>query len=360
MIAIGLMSGTSLDGIDAALVRIEPRGNNYDFELLQFRTVPFEGELATALRAAVAPAAVSMAEIAALHVALGHAFARAAHSVAGAMRVDFIASHGQTVFHDGSAHVTLQFGDPFVIRETMCATVCYDFRSADCAVGGHGAPLVPYVDALVLASDLEDRVALNVGGIANITALQRGTLPHDVMAFDTGPGNMLLDAFTRERTNGVMNMDEDGRFAAMGSVDEALLDAMLADPYFLMEPPKTTGRERFGAQFLRAHAERLDALSIEDGCATLTELTAVSVARESRSPALTARASTSAAAARKIRHSCGASKHGFAIGASNRAMPWAFHRMQKKRSPLRSWDTRRFASARPTFLASPGHRAPCR
>lgn len=279
MIAIGLMSGTSLDGIDAALVRIEPRGNNYDFELLQFRTVPFEGELATALRAAVAPAAVSMAEIAALHVALGHAFARAAHSVAGAMRVDFIASHGQTVFHDGSAHVTLQFGDPFVIRETMCATVCYDFRSADCAVGGHGAPLVPYVDALVLASDLEDRVALNVGGIANITALQRGTLPHDVMAFDTGPGNMLLDAFTRERTNGVMNMDEDGRFAAMGSVDEALLDAMLADPYFLMEPPKTTGRERFGAQFLRAHAERLDALSIEDGCATLTELTAVSVAR---------------------------------------------------------------------------------
>jgi anhydro-N-acetylmuramic acid kinase len=278
MIAIGLMSGTSLDGIDAALVRIEPRGASYALELLSFATVPFEEDLALQLREALPPHEPGPALLAALHHRLGIAFGRAARQVAGAMQVDYIASHGQTIYHDGVRHLTTQLGDPFVVRETANATVCYDFRSADCAVGGHGAPLVPYVDALLLASDAEDRVALNIGGIANLTALPLASEDHDVLAFDSGPGVMLIDAFVRARTNGEECMDEDGAYAAAGTPNRAALDAMLEDPYFAQPPPKSTGRERFGEQFLRAHADLLDRLSLQDGCATLTALTAITIA----------------------------------------------------------------------------------
>jgi anhydro-N-acetylmuramic acid kinase len=278
MIAIGLMSGTSLDGIDAALVRIEPRGTSYAFELLRFATVPFGDALYDDIRAALPPHVATAEMLASLHRELGTAFARAARAVSGGVSVDFIASHGQTMWHDGPRHLTMQLGDPFIIRESLCATVCYDFRSADCAVGGHGAPLVPYVDALLLASDVEDRVALNIGGIANLTALPAGAERNDVAAFDVGPGNMLIDAFVNEKTLGDMNFDPDGAFAARGAIDVRALTTMLEDEYFAAAPPKSTGRERFGAQFLRQHRDVLGGLSLEDGCATLTELTAASVA----------------------------------------------------------------------------------
>ena len=142
MIAVGLMSGTSLDGIDAALVRLEPRGESYAFELMRFLTVPFEQSLLDEIRAALPPDVATAQQLALLDRELGMAFARAARAVAGAMRVDFVASHGQTMWHDGSRHLTMQLADPFIIRESLCATVCYDFRRADCAAGGHGAPLV--------------------------------------------------------------------------------------------------------------------------------------------------------------------------------------------------------------------------
>lgn len=278
MIAIGLMSGTSLDGIDAVLVRIRPRGETYAVDLLNFLTCPFEDDLMDRLRAALPPNAGSVEQTALLHRELGLAFAHAASSVQSDTRIDYVASHGQTMWHDGDRHVTLQLGDPFAIRETMQATVCYDFRSADCAAGGHGAPLVPYVDALLLASNDEDRVAVNIGGIANLTVLTRGAGPDEAVAFDSGPGNMLIDAFVRARTGGERRFDEDGLLAAKGTVANAVLDAFLADPYFAQPPPKTTGRERFGAQFLRAHARHLDALSLEDGAATLAALTAQTLA----------------------------------------------------------------------------------
>ncbi len=278
MIAIGLMSGTSLDGIDAALVRIVPRGAGYAVELLNFVTTPFEADLERRLRSVLPPNAGTAAAIADVHHRLGSAFARAAHSVAGALRVDYIASHGQTIYHDGAAHETMQVGDAFVIREAMSATVCYDFRSADCAAGGTGAPLVPYVDAILLADPREDRVALNIGGIANMTALPHGCTSNDVLAFDSGPGVMLIDAFVRERSDGRQTYDLDGALASAGAPDRAFVNAMLSDPYFTFSPPKSTGRERFGAQFLESHRAALDRLSIEDGCATLTELTAVSIA----------------------------------------------------------------------------------
>ena len=192
MIVVGLMSGTSLDGIDAALVRLEPQARGYAIDLLRFETFPFDRELARSLFDALPPNAGSVERAADLHVTLGRAFAAAARTVAGSVHVDFVASHGQTVWHDGPRHVTLQLGDAFAIREAMRATVCYDFRSADCAAGGHGAPLVPYVDALLFADEREDRVALNLGGIANVTLLPAGGR---VWAFDTGPANINIDAF---------------------------------------------------------------------------------------------------------------------------------------------------------------------
>lgn len=278
MIAVGIMSGTSLDGIDAALIRITPAGATYAIDLLNFSSVPFDPELDARLRAALPPQAGDAASLAYLHRDLGRAFARAARSAAGALGVDYVASHGQTIYHDGGAHATMQLGDPFAIREVMRASVCYDFRSADCALGGSGAPLVPYVDALLLSSRDEDRVALNIGGIANLTALSRGAEPHDVVAFDCGPGVMLLDAFVRTRTQGEHQWDEDGAFASAGTVNDALLAESFADPYFAEPPPKSTGRERFGEQFLRAREAAFAALSLEDGCATLTELTALAIA----------------------------------------------------------------------------------
>ncbi len=278
MIAVGLMSGTSLDGIDAALVRIEPRAGSYALELLRFETFAYPPALKEDLVAALPPNAGSVAALANLHNALGRAYARAADEIRRGERVDFVASHGQTIWHDGPAHVTLQIGDAFVIREAVEATVCYDFRSADTAAGGHGAPLVSHVDALLLGSAGEDRVALNLGGIANVTLLRTGAAANEVIAFDTGPGTMLLDAFLTRRTAGRECFDGDGALARNGRAHEGALEAMLGDEFFLAPPPKTTGRERFGRQYLSKHAARLDTLTLEDGAATLTELTAVAIA----------------------------------------------------------------------------------
>lgn len=279
MLAIGLMSGTSLDGVDAALVRLLPRDLGYRVELLRFETHPFKRDLADALRAALPPNTGNVAAIAHLHHALGGAFAEAACAVRGDDRIGFVASHGQTLWHDGAANVTLQLGDAFLIREAADATVCYDFRSADCAAGGHGAPLVARVDALLFGGAGEDRVALNLGGIANVTLLRRGASPEEAIAFDTGPGGMLIDAFVRERTGGQKGFDRDGALSAAGHVDATLLSTLLAEAYFAAPPPKTTGREHFGTHFLARHREALAALSLEDGAATLTELTAASVAQ---------------------------------------------------------------------------------
>jgi anhydro-N-acetylmuramic acid kinase len=277
MLAIGLMSGTSLDGVDAALARIVPSGAGYDVTLLRFETKPFESELREALLAVLPPNTGNVPAVADLHHQLGGAYARAAREVAGRDSIDYVASHGQTLWHDGAAQVTFQIGDPFAVAEVLDATVCYDFRSADCAAGGHGAPLVARVDALLCSSDREDRVALNVGGIANITLLRRGASAEQAIAFDTGPGNMLIDAFVGLKTNGTRRFDANGTLAAAGRVDGDVLAAMLADDYFSALPPKTTGREYFGAHFLARYGERLERMSLEDGAATLTELTAASV-----------------------------------------------------------------------------------
>ncbi len=279
MIAVGLMSGTSLDGIDAALLRLQPTHTAYQIELLRFQTFAFDDDLLERLLAALPPNPGSVGEVAALHGALGAAFARAARAIAGDVPVDYVASHGQTMFHDGAGRSSLQIGAPFAIRSALEASGCFDFRSADIAEGGQGAPLVPYVDALLLHDANEDRVALNLGGIANLTALPRRGEP---IAFDSGPGNMPLDAFVRSRTGDPRAFDRDGRLSGAGRCDAVALDEMLKDPYFAMRPPKSTGRERFGDGFLRGHAATLAQLSLEDGAATLAALAVESAARAIR------------------------------------------------------------------------------
>jgi anhydro-N-acetylmuramic acid kinase len=278
VLAVGLMSGTSLDGVDAALVRIEPRGARYAVDVRRALTIPFAPEFAERVRAALPPHGPPPSAVARLDAELGVLFGDAARAAAGDAKVDFVASHGLTLFHDGDARLTAQIGDPFAIRERIAATVVADFRRADCAAGGQGAPLVPYVDALLFSSPDRYRVALNVGGIANVTLLPRDAAPPDVLGWDTGPGNMLLDAFVARRTAGRQRCDRDGRHASSGSVDIAALARMRRDPYFELAPPKSTGRERFGEAFLDAHAAALDPLSLEDGCATLLALTVSAIA----------------------------------------------------------------------------------
>ena len=277
MIAVGLMCGTSLDGIDAVRVAVRPRGGGYAVETLAFLSQPFAPALRARILAAYPPAPLDALAVSALHAAVGEAFAQAALAV-GAAGADYIASHGLTLAHDGDAHHTLQIGDPFRIREATGRTVVADFRGGDTAAGGSGAPLVPYVDALLLGAPGEARVALNLGGIANITVLAPGGAPAEAVAFDCGPGNLPIDSYVEARTAGNARFDRAGAFARAGTANEELLNVWLADPYFARHPPKSTGRERFGAPFLARHRAALDALPFADAVRTLTELTIRSTA----------------------------------------------------------------------------------
>ena len=278
MIVAGLLSGTSLDGIDVALVHVQPHGSRCTYRIEAFETVPFTSTLRARILAATPPQAVGALELSALHAAVGEAFGDAFRAVAGDRHVDLVSSHGVTLAHDGEAPHSLQLGDPFRIRERCGVCVAYDFRSADTAAGGHGAPLVPYVDALVFGSDEEDRVALNLGGIANLTVLPRGGSASDLIAFDTGPANLPIDTYIVLRTLGARKYDIDGALARAGAMDGALLARMLSDPFFRLDPPKSTGRESFGATFVARYRTALDALTFADAVATLTALTVRSVA----------------------------------------------------------------------------------
>ena len=279
MIALGLMAGTSLDGIDAAVVDLRPQGSGYAIDLLRFETLPYEASLASRLRAALPPHPASAREVCELDADVGAAFGEAGARVARGIAIDFAASHGQTLYHlgrrPGIGGATLQIGDAFAIRERLGVTVAYDFRRADCAAGGEGAPLVPYVDALLLHRPGVQRVVLNLGGIANLTLLPGDG--GDLLAYDVGPGNLLLDELARTRLG--QPYDRDGAAAARGRADDALVERVLADPWFAQPPPKSTGRERFGAQVLDG---AWNALGTDDALATAGEITARAVAQAVR------------------------------------------------------------------------------
>ena len=282
MRVIGLISGTSLDAIDVAAAALTLRDGTIVLTPLGHAERAWPAALRARLLAALPPAAVSMGEVCRLDTEIGQAFGAAAswanqHLAEG--RAELIASHGQNVFHwieNGRAQGTLQLGQPAWIAEATGLPVVSDFRAADVAAGGQGAPLASTLDALWLASpDGRKRAALNLGGIANITIVGRATDP--VVAFDTGPANCLMDAEAARQSGGALASDEGGRIAAAGSVHPALLERLMAEPYYARPAPKSTGRELFDADYLDRHSSGLD-VSGPDRMATLAALTAATVA----------------------------------------------------------------------------------
>lgn len=292
-IAVGLMSGTSLDGVDAAVVRIEGSGLQSRVQLLHYYTRSYDDALRERIKLLCDPAHSNVVGICGMNVYLAELFAAAATEAvreAGLSMddVDFISSHGQTVWHMPEAseedtflaRSTLQLGDLSVLAKRTGKLTVGDFRPADLAVGGQGAPLVPYGELILFRDPVKGRLLQNIGGIGNCTALPPGAAPEDVFAFDTGPGNMVIDQTVHRLTDGRMSYDAGGEWAAKGTPDEVLLAELLAHPYFKMPPPKSTGRELFGASYTAAFLERAAASKLEDAdiVATATALTAHSIA----------------------------------------------------------------------------------
>lgn len=290
MKVLGMISGTSHDGIDVAIVDFALDADGVLAGIVGHRGItPYEPELRARLRAALPPASTSFAEVCELDTLIGQAFAAAAQAaIEAGGPVDAICSHGQTVFHwvDGGTPLgTLQLGQPAWIAERTGAPVVSDVRIRDITVGGHGAPLVSLLDTMLLRGAVTAGRAvgaLNLGGISNVTVLAPGAAP---IAFDIGPANTLLDAVTVERGVGAdgPGYDEGGRLAATGTVDAALLEALLAEPYYDLPAPKSTGKELFNADYVAAALERHagapgGAIDTADLLATLTELTARTVA----------------------------------------------------------------------------------
>ncbi|MEU3737301.1 anhydro-N-acetylmuramic acid kinase [Streptomyces sp. NPDC032198] len=282
MRVIGLMSGTSYDAIDAAAADLTIDGDRLLLSPLGLITRGYDEELRTALGGALPPAATTLADVCRLDTRIGQAFATAAGEADRELcdgRAELVASHGQTVYHwveDGQVHGTLQIGQPAWIAEATGLPVVSDFRPRDIAAGGQGAPLVSIVDRMWLRGRPGAPAALNLGGIANITAA-------DGTAFDTGPANALIDAAVRELTRERLTCDVDGEMAARGTVDEGLLGVLLGEPYYARPAPKTTGKELFHLPYLRAALAGYEALAPQDVVATLTRLTARTVADAIRS-----------------------------------------------------------------------------
>jgi anhydro-N-acetylmuramic acid kinase len=260
---IGMMSGTSADGIDAALVRIEgaPPAISAKFEAHFHAAYPARTREAILKFANGAVGAAG--EISALNFLIGEEFAHAALAACkswgvGAGEIELIGSHGQTIYHNGSGGrgaqrgevaSTLQIGEPSVIAARTGVTTIGDFRPADMAAGGQGAPLVPFVDYLLYRDMTRGRMALNIGGIANVTVIPAVARPEDVFAFDTGPGNMIVDALVERATRGRQRFDSDARMALAGKTIPELLKKLMREPYLRKAPPKTAGREQFGREF---------------------------------------------------------------------------------------------------------------
>lgn len=273
------MSGTSYDGIDAAACDLRLDGDTLVLRPLGLLTEHYDDALRADLAAAMPPAPTTLRDVCRLDTGIGRAFARAAGRANAELcegRADLAVSHGQTVYHwvdDGRVHGTLQLGEPAWIAEAAGLPVVSGLRTRDVAAGGQGAPLVSLVDVLWLAGRPGRPVALNLGGIANLTVVRDGV----PLAFDTGPANALLDAAVAHFTDGRLTYDADGALAARGRIDEKLLHTLLDEPYYARPAPKTTGKELFHLPYL-LHALGGRELPTEDLAATLTALTARTVA----------------------------------------------------------------------------------
>lgn len=294
MLVLGMMSGTSADGIDVALARISGGPPKLSVKLEGHHHSCFSALVRKIILRLANGGPTTTAEISQLNFLLGQEFARAAISACKSWRVPLrkvalIGSHGQTIYHQGAASVflgnlrlssTLQIGEPSVIAEETGIRTVADFRPADMAAGGQGAPLVPFVDYLLYRHPKRSRIALNVGGIANVTVIPAHAKPKDVFAFDTGPGNMIVDALVETFTHGGSHYDKDSQMALRGRLLPRLLNELMDDPYFKKQPPKTAGREQFGQPYMQkilSWAKKHRAKP-EDVVRTATVFTSLSIA----------------------------------------------------------------------------------
>lgn len=306
-IVLGLNSGTSADGVDAVACEITGRGLAMRVRVIGHFARRYPIDLRRRVLAVMAPAETRTEEICRLHQDIGRAFAQTATAAVkkfALKKVDLIGSHGQTICHLSPGHAsrstrtrtlggrgkrrhghanataTLQIGEANAIAAELRAPVVSQFRQADVAVGGQGAPLVPWTDYVLFRDAKRDRIVQNIGGIANLTWLQAGGAPDDIIAFDTGPGNMLIDALVSHFTKGKSTYDRNGTLARKGRVRREVLSQMLKHPYLAIRPPKSCGREQFGIVWMRELLKRFSQRRIpaEDWIATATHFTAATVA----------------------------------------------------------------------------------
>lgn len=292
-LVIGFMSGTSADGIDAVLAEIHGHGTAARVKQCDFVFMPFEPEVRAEILRLAGGGAAAAADFCRMNFLLGELYCDAGrelcrHAGVRTEDIDLIGNHGQTFWHipleekylGHKLHGTLQLGEGAMLAEAFSCPVVGDFRVRDMAAGGLGAPLVPYTEFLLYRSEAECVALQNIGGIGNISFLPAGCGLNDILAFDTGPGNMVMDAVTARLTDGAAAYDAGGALAAQGQVSEKLLRHMLNDPYLAQRPPKTTGRERYGAEYtaaLCAYAET-EGIGLMDVLATATRFTAECIA----------------------------------------------------------------------------------
>ncbi len=290
---VGMMSGTSVDGVDAALVEISGTDSEPKVKLLAFENKPYPPQVREKIFSLFTPANATVDKVGYMNFLLGEIYAKSALSViekAGMKpeEIDVIGSHGQTIWHapipespDGiPVAYTVQIGEGSVIAERTGILTVSDFRVADMAAGGQGAPLVPFSEYLLYRREKETILLQNIGGIGNMTVMPAGAKPRDVFAFDTGPGNMIIDAVISTVTGGGKTYDAGGETAAKGRVCNALLDILKEEPYYRQPLPKTTGREHFGVQYTEKILGwwKENPIPVEDLLATVTDLTAYSIA----------------------------------------------------------------------------------
>ena len=279
------MSGTSADGINVALMRIQGRGFRSRFELLAHYQFPYPANVRRAVLATMNASSASVADLSRLHFLLGELYADAVRAAQRRARLEceLVGCHGQTLYHQGRPGIflgrriacTWQSGEAATIAAKIGVPVVSDFRPADIAAGGKGAPLVPFLDYILYRHRRYGRIVQNLGGIANLTAIPPRALPEDVVAFDTGPGNMVIDAVTEHLFE--RPFDRNGRIAARGEPIERVLQQLLCNPFFRQKPPKTAGREQFGREFARELLRLCRRADEHDIVATATALTARSI-----------------------------------------------------------------------------------
>ena len=288
MIVTGLISGTSVDGIDAAAVEINGTEQDLEVKLLTGKTFAYPEELRSEILAVGAGKALSITQLAELDDAIAVQFATAAQKIQTEHQAELIGSHGQTIYHrppnNKQLGYSLQAGRGELIAHLTGIKTIANFRAADIAVGGEGAPLVPKIDACLLAHPTKSRAIQNIGGIGNVAYLPPKTSNQTQFGWDTGPGNALIDLAVARLTNGTKTYDHNGQWAAQGSPDCQLVDRWLQQDFFLQSPPKSTGRELFSQDYLEQRWQEMEQarLSDRDCLATLTEFTVASIVHSYR------------------------------------------------------------------------------